>query len=291
MSNASSSGPPGYPLLVRNLALRTLLHSIAADLWPDEKWPPLLADALHALAAPGDEPRPEESSAAGSLAAVALALLRADVPRMSVRDERQIRYVDAGAAIAGLLAYRDAQQIEMLAADLTGRLAGPPGAQAAEQAVDETLHPPRGVDRAVRLLAEEHGIEARAQGDATILLEEPLAGVPEFTMILALRLTDEPGPVFARGTSVEGRPVLAAWCTPWLAVERVGKTGMAFGHAWKLVKGQTLHGIDLLTELPRADRRWHAGEPRHGDIRDLLAMADDDSTRQPRDLRNLFGHP
>jgi hypothetical protein len=208
---------------------------------------------------------------------------------MSVRDEHQIRYVDAGAAIAGLLDHRDAQQIEMLAADLPGRLAGPTGAQAAEEAVDETLHPPRGVDRAVWFLAEEHGINAGAQGDATILLEDPLPNVPEFRMILALRLADEPGPIFARGTSVEGRPVLAAWCAPWLAVERVGKTGMAYGHAWKLVRGQTLHSIDLLADLPRADRRWSAGEPRPADIRDLLAMADDDSPRHPSDLHELFG--
>jgi hypothetical protein len=196
---------------------------------------------------------------------------------MSVRDERQIRYVDAAAAVADLLGYRDAQQIEILAAELPGRLAGPVGAEAAERAVDETLHAPRGVDRAVRLLAEEYGIDAVSHGDSTIRLEEPLAVVPEYTMILALLLADESGPVFARGTSVEGRPVLAAWCAPWLAVERVGKSGLAFGRAWQLAKGQTLHAIDLLTELPRSDRSWTAGEPRPDDVRDLLAMADKDA--------------
>jgi hypothetical protein len=50
-------------------------------------------------------------------------------------------------------------------------------------------------------------------------------------MILALLLADEPGPVFARGTTLEGRPVRAAWCSPWLAVERVGKIGRKFGRA------------------------------------------------------------
>jgi hypothetical protein len=276
---------PGYPLLVRNLTLRTLLHAIAASLWPDDEWPPLLAEALCALAAAGDESRPEENAAAGSLAAVGLALLRTDVPRMSVRDEHQIRYVTAATTVAGLLDRRDPQQVELLAAELPGRLAGPVGAQAAQEAVEETLNPPRGVHRAVRLLAEEHDIHAATQGDATIVIQEPLADVPEFTMILALRLADEPGPVFARGATAKGHPVLAAWCAPWLAVERVGKNGRALGRAWDLGEGQTLHGINLLAELPRADRWWNAGEPRPQEVRDLLAMAEHDSPAPPHDLQ------
>jgi hypothetical protein len=267
---------PSYPMVVRTLAVRTLLHSIAAHLWPDDEWPPLLAAALRALGAVGDEPRPEEETAAGSLAAVGLALLRTDVPRMSVRDERQMRYASAASAVAALLDCRDAQQVEMLAAELPGRLAGPVGAQAAARAVDEVMHPPRSVDRAVRLLAEEHDVDAHTDGDATVVIDEPLANVPEPMMVIALRLTDEAGPVFARGETAEGRPVLAAWCSPWLAVERVGKTGMKFGRAWRLGKGQTLHAIDLMTELPRADARWNAGEAPPEDIRDLLATADED---------------
>ncbi len=270
---------PGYPLLLRNLALRTLLHSIAADLWPDDEWPPLLADALRALVAAGDEPRLEERTAAASLAAVGLALLRTDVPRMSHRDESQMRYVSTGAAVASLLNHRDAQQIEVLAADLPGRLAGPPGAQAADRAAGEAIDPPSGIDRAVRLLAEERTLEAHTRGNATIVIDDPLPGMPEPSMILALRLTDDPGPVFARGTTVDGRAVIAAWCSPWLAVERVGKTGRTFGRAWNIGKGQRLDGIDLLGDLPRADRWWNPGDPRPDDVQALLAMADDDGAR------------
>jgi hypothetical protein len=147
---------------------------------------------------------------------------------------------------------------------------------AAARAVDEVMHPPRSVDRAVRLLAEEHDVDAHADGDATVVIDEPLANVPEPMMVIALRLADEAGPVFARGETAEGRPVLAAWCSPWLAVERVGKSGLKFGRAWQLGKGQNLHAIDLMTELPRADVRWSAGEPPPEDIRDLLATADED---------------
>jgi hypothetical protein len=271
---------PGYPMVVRTLGVRTLLHSIAAHLWPDDEWPPLLADALRALGAAGDEPRPEEETAAGSLAAVGLALLRTDVPRMSVRDERQMRYASTASAVAALLDRRDAQQVEALAAELPGRLAGPAGAQAAEQAVEETLNPRRGVDRAVQLLMEEREVAAHTCGNATIFMEGPLPGVPEPRMILALRFADEAGPVFARGQTGDGRPVLAAWCSPWLAVERVGKTGLKFGRAWRT---GTLHGIDLLAELPRADLWWNPGEPRPTALRELLAMAEEDCPEDEAD--------
>jgi hypothetical protein len=265
-----------YPMIIRTLAVRTLIHSIAASLWPADEWPPLLADALGALAASGDEPRPEEVTAAGSLAAIGLGLLRTDVLRMSRRDEHQMRYTSAGAAVAGLLSHRDPHQIEILAQALPRRLAGPAGMQAAEHAAEEILHPARGIDRAVRLLAEERDVAAHTNGDATLVFDEPLVGIPEPMMILALRLADDSGPVFARAVTVEGRPVLAAWCSPWLAVERVGKIGLRFGRAWQLGKGQTLHGIDLLGELPRADCRWNAGDPRPREVADLLAMAEDD---------------
>jgi hypothetical protein len=266
---------PGYPLVLRNLALRTLLHAIAARLWRDEEWPPLLASAMTALAAESDEARRETQAAAGSLAAVALALLRTSVPRMSIRNEHQMRYVATAYAVTDLLGRRDPQQVELLALELPQRLAGPTGAEAAERAADEALRPTRGADRAVQLLAEERDTAAHTRGDATIVIDKPLDGLPETMIIVTLGLAGESGPVFARATTADGRPVLAAWCSPWLAIEHVGKTGLAYGRAWNVGNGQTLHGIDPLGP-PRADRRWEPGQPRADDITDLLAMADED---------------
>ena len=266
---------PGYPMVLRTLAVRTLLHSIAARLWTTDRWPQVLADALRALTAPGDEQRPEERRAAASLAAVGLALLRTDVPRMSRRDEQQMRYQSTSDSLRSMLADRDAQQVELLAAELPGRLAGAAGAAAAEQAAEEALHPPRGVDRSIRLLAEEHGIPAHARGDATVVIDEPLGGLPESTLILALRLADETGPVFAHGVTEDGRPVLGAWCAPWLAVEKVGKTGLSHGGAWRVGSGQTLYVLDR-AGMPRADLRWPAGSERPPEVLDLLGFAEDD---------------
>lgn len=138
-----------------------------------------------------------------------------------------------------------------MAGELPGRLAGPSGIDAAERAVEEALRPPRGVDRAVQLLADENGVHAHVAGDATIVLDEPVGGLPEPQVITALRLADEAGPVFVRATTEEGRAVLGAWCAPWLAVERVTKIDKPMVRAWRLPHGQTLHVFAGETVMPR----------------------------------------
>jgi hypothetical protein len=267
---------PHYSMVVRTLGVRTLLHSIAANLWLEDQWPALLADALRALVVAGDEPRPEELRAAASLAAVGLALLRTDVLRMSRRDEHELRYEKTARAVAGILEQRDTQQVETLAGELPGRLGRAAGVSAAEEAVEAPLHPLRGVDRAVRLLAEENGVAAHARGDATIVIDDPLPDFPEPETILALRPAGESGPVFAPGLTEDCRPVLGAWCTPWLVVEKIGPIGLPHGGAWNLGEDGTLYAIDR-ADLPRADLRWSAGSPRPPEVADLLEMADDDS--------------
>lgn len=265
---------PRYGWVIRSLAVRTLLHSIAAGLWQDDRWPPILADALHALALDGDEPTEWERRAAASVGAVGLALLRTDVPKMSERDERQIRYASAGAAVSGLVADWDAEQAALLTTELPGQLEGPAGVDAVEQAVAEVLRPLRGVDRAVRLLAEEGGVEAHVEGDATIVFETPILGEPDAHVVAALRLADESGPVFARATTDEGRSVLAAWCAPRLVVEKVTRVGKPMVRVWM---GQTLHAFAGKAIMPRADITSPAGSTRPEEVADLLALADDDA--------------
>lgn len=267
---------PGYPVLVRNLGVRSLLHAIAEGLWPDDRWPALLADALTALAAPGDEPRPEERSAAGSLAAVGLALLRTDVPRMSVRDERQMRYAAAASALTPLLGDRTEQQVELLAADLPEPLSGPHGAQAAEFAADEAISPPSGAVRAARLLSDDLGRAARVRGAATVVLEEPVPRVPEALMIQALSLARDPGPVFVRASTDEGRSVVAAWQEPWIVVERTNAKGQSLGRAWRVSDLPAFAAGDLAWNLPQAEVSWIAGDSRPTEIASLLVMADED---------------
>jgi hypothetical protein len=263
---------PTYPMIVRTLALRTLLHSIAARLWPDDRWPDLLADALRALGAPGDQPRQEELTAAASLAAVGLAFLRADVTRISRRDEDTMRYQSAGRATRNLLAEVDASTVEMLAIELLGGHAAAGGALAAELAVEEILHPPRGVQRAMRILAEEYGESATLDADGTIVLDAELAPFPEPMLNLVLGLTEDRGPVYVRGTTADGKRVIAGWCSPLLAVEKIGRAG-PFGRAWVLAPGQTPGTLDRF-ELPAADLSWSVKEPRPADVEELLGLVE-----------------
>jgi hypothetical protein len=263
---------PTYPMIVRTLALRTLLHSIAARLWADDRWPDLLADALRALGTAGDQPRPEELRAAASLAAVGLALLRADVTKISRRDEYTMRYQSAGRAIRTLLVQVDASTVEVLATELLGRHSAAGGALAAELAVEETLHPPRGVQRAIRILSEEYGESASLDADGTIVLDAELAPFPEPMLILVLGLTEDRGPVYVRGTTADGKRVIAGWCSPLLTVEKVGRAG-PFGRAWVLAPGQTPGTLDRL-ELPPADLSWSVKEPRPADVEELLGLVE-----------------
>lgn len=265
-----------YPMIVRALGVRTLLHSIAARLWPDpERAADLLAEALHALGSPGDEPRLEERRAAGSLAAVGLVLLR-DGVRISALDERQMRYTAAARAVGGLLADRDTGQIELLVADLPKTFAGPSDVVAAERAAQDALVPPTGVDRAVRLLAEERDVDARVRGQATVELLDAVDGLPEPQLAAALRLTGDRGPVFVRGTTIEGYPLLGAWDAPLFVVERGTKSGQTRIRLWRLAPGQTLGLFDGLAALPRAGQDVPAGGERPAEVVALLELADDD---------------
>jgi hypothetical protein len=259
-----------YPMIVRALALRTVLHAIVARLWPDDRWPGLLADATRALGASGDEPREEERHAAASLAGVALALLRADVDKISRRDERTMRYRSTGHSVRGLLVDIDQRRVEVIASELLGRIVGAGGVLGVEHAVDETLHPPRGVDRALRILADEHGAAARLDEDGVIVMDDELARFPEPALILALALTEDCGPVYVRGTTEDGKHVIAGWCAPLLAVEKIGKAG-AFGRAWNLSTGQTLATLDR-ADLPGADLSWSAKAPRPPEVDELLSL-------------------
>lgn len=264
------SRSPNYPMVLRTLALRTLIHAIAAHLWSDAEWPVLLAAALRALGQGGDEPNDDERAAAASLASVGLALLRTDVPRFSRRDEHLIRYESTAIAVMSLFVHVDPERVEILAKELPARLAGGAGVLAAQRVVHETMHPLTGAQLAVHLLAEETGEEATVDDELTIVLMDPLPNVPEPTLIRVLGLIHDDGPVYVRGTTVDGRKTLAGWCAPLLAIEKIGPAGPN-GRAWRLLKGQMPAMLDV-TDLGRSDLAWMPNQPRPAEVDDVLGQ-------------------
>jgi len=132
---------PSYPLALRALTGRWVLKGIARQLWSDDKWPPLLAQVLELLGDPEALAlHPADRRSAGSVASVALAVLRTDVQRMSLGDPNQIRFAAAAAHVRGLVAQRELAQI----ADLCEHVRGLVQLDEVECAVDELLDPPTG---------------------------------------------------------------------------------------------------------------------------------------------------
>lgn len=256
---------PQYPMVVRALAARSVLHAIASDLWRDESWPEILSETLCALGSTGDEPNDHERAAAASIAAVGLGVLRTDIERISRQDEHTMRYLRAGRAVAYLLDDASTEQIALLAGDLPEYLAGAAGVRAASEAVEETLHPLTGAARAARLLDEDHGLKATVTNEVIIELEDPLDGVAEPRIILALALSGDHGPNYVRGRDSNGRQVIGAWCAPWFAVERAAPrrsdrarmetpNGTNTGHA-RL--GRPAQANVLMVRGPTPTRRGH----------------------------------
>jgi len=190
-------------------------------------------------------------------------------------DEHWLRYERVAQSLPPLLVHRDEEQLLELAGELSGPLAGAPGAAAAEFAAGEALDPPRSVKRAVSLLAEEYDdAEAHVSGDATVVLGDPISGLPEPWMARVLSLADEPGPIFARGTTKEGRNVLAAWCAPWFVVERDTQAGKRMVKAWRV---QTLYTLTTGGEFPPPDVTPFGTGHLPIEVADLLALAREDS--------------
>jgi hypothetical protein len=262
----------GYPMIIRTLALRSVLHGVADGVWTDERWPLILTCAVAALASPGDEATDDELAAAGSLGAIALALARTEVPRFSVRDEHTMRFEAVARDVAPLLPYIDAERVELLAPGMPEALMRTGILDACMRVASEVLEPQSGAEKAVRLLAEEHGIEAELDGSATIEFSEPLPRYAEPQLYLALGLAREEGPIVARGTIDDGTAVLAIWKAPYLVVERSNRRH--WGRMFQLSEALTpLNYANPDAERPPELASWAGEEPRPEQAQALLQLA------------------
>ncbi|MGA2165761.1 MAG: hypothetical protein ABSH36_15020 [Solirubrobacteraceae bacterium] len=120
------------------------------------------------------------------------------------------------------------------------------------------------------LIDDEHGLKATVTDEVIIELEDPLDGVAEPRLILALALSGDHGPVYVRGRDPNGRQVIGAWCAPWFAVEREASAG-AIGRAWRLGTVQT-PAMLAWDDLPKPTYSWFGGQPRPDEVTELLEV-------------------
>jgi hypothetical protein len=267
------SRSPRFPMIIRTLALRSVLHGIAEKIWSGEGAEAILVRATKALAVHGDEPNDEELAAAGSLAAISAASMRLGVGRLSIRDERTLRYEEVAAAVAPLLEFRDPERMEALAPGLPEQGIGVGWVAACSSVAESILEPPSGAELAVQLLAEEHGVEARVGAQGSIELLEPVPPRSEPLLCLALGLANEDGPAVAFGTVRSGTRVVAAWSAPHLVVEK--RAARCWGSLYELPAALSpFHYTSYDRELPRPTASWQGDGPRPEIAERLLAPAE-----------------
>ena len=82
-----------WPNIFKAFIAKFVLTGIASDLWPDEEdRARILVSLVSCLAHPRDEPTEEEQMAIACSAAIALFILRSEVPKLSVNDEANVRF-------------------------------------------------------------------------------------------------------------------------------------------------------------------------------------------------------
>lgn len=272
---------PHLPLIVATLALRSVLHGIAAEIWSEEKAEAVLAEAAKGLAARRDEPTPAERTAAGSLAAIAVTWLRAGVERLSVRSEDTLLYEGVVEGVGPLLAFRDRDQIVALAGTMPAPEAGFGWVDACEQVAEEIEHPPGGAEMAVRMLSDEYGLEAEVGDGNVIELLGPVPPRAEPRLCLALGLSRDDGPVCALGSFANGTRVAAVWSAPHLVIEK-RRGARRWGDLYPLPPSLSpLNYTGPDDELPRPRLSWQGADPPPPPASELLALADVDLDFQP----------
>ena len=273
----------GYPLLLRTLALRTIFHGMAAGLWSEEEWPDLLAHAMTALVVEGDKPTDEERKAAASMAAIALALERTQVARISVQDEANLRFKGAAQAVAPLLAFVDPERVELVAPDLPEPLTGPAGVEAARRVINEVLNPLKPVAQAVRLLGDEYDTPAEVVSDEAFRLLDALPTYFEPQIFRGLGLAHSDGPIVAYGHTEGGAQVVAVWDAPRLVVEQ-RKDGRCWGRTYALPGQLTPMNYTGLEDRPPTESRWMKESERANQASRLLERATGTAHPEPSEV-------
>lgn len=253
-----------WPNLMRAYGARLILNAAAADLWPDEdQFGNVLVKLVDVLVASGDDPTTEERDALASYVAVALALLRADVWRLSVNDEATMRFTAAAAAGRAVLNDLDPVRLDTIAIELEEAFGDVATGERVFELATRIQSPTSGTAAAITLLREEDGFDATDDG-GVLVVHDPLPIVPEQELLRIVGLVGTPQAA-VRGRTEAGVEVACVWRKPLLVIARRTPAGLG-GRLYRLARstpGVIAAGwqvaLDVRDNMPKQAGDWFPG--------------------------------
>jgi hypothetical protein len=254
-----------WPNLMRAYGARLVLCGTAADLWPnDAERGEVLVQLVEALCAPGDEPTPNEQAALAAYTAVALAMLRTDVRKLSVSDEPTLRFKQAAAVSRAVLLGLDPSLIDAIAEELRGTFGDLSSTEHILAVAADSTERVSGVTAAIALLSEEENIDAH-EDNGMLVVDDPLPRVPELQLLRIVGMVGGPGPITVRGTTDTGIAAFCIWQAPLLVIAKRAN-GRLSGRLYRLPNSHpaTLaagwqSSVGVSENLPRPAGEWYAG--------------------------------
>ncbi|WP_327255660.1 hypothetical protein [Streptomyces sp. NBC_01244] len=203
----------------RLLAVRLLLWTVAAQAWPagDTAWVPLLASAVAGLDGDG---LPEEAQVpAGSLAAVALSVLRAHIPRYENTGEA-LAFRRACRATGHLLVAADEGCVDAYTAVLADAFGGAVHPETVLDLIDDIVQDDP-LTEAIAALEERGHVAHRHDGQ--VLHVHGRFGTPALAAVEAVGAAQDAPLIGAWATTDSGTWAFAAWQRPDLVVLDAGR--------------------------------------------------------------------
>lgn len=269
-----------WPLIMRAYLARLTLNGVAVDLWPDEAQKgEILKRLVAAIAGPGDDPTAEEAAALASYAAIAIALLREQIHRMSITDEATLRYRAAAKSAAPIIHEIDPVRIEDIVVEIAEAFGQVLTGEDVFEIAAQAESPPTGIAAAIKLLCDEDDTEATEE-DGALVLTKPITGMFQRELLRAAGLVDGVKLVTVRGRFPNGGEALCVWDPPLLLLASrlpaglngrvyalpAGVTPKVISQGWKMT-------IDVHENLPRPVEDWYPGVTIPSLATELLASA------------------
>lgn len=243
---------PELPYAGRLIALRLVLDAVRGELFvAREDWFPLVARATVALGPPGAVFE-EERAPAGSLAAVALAVMRGQLRRFAAWEEMRIPYERAIEATKTVLEDARLDLCERYASSLVDMF-GASVSSSVMEALIESVVSPDPIEDALKLAAEEYNLPLEREGQLLRVLDGS-HGDPRRTLLRVVGLVEGIGVAVMIG-DLSDYGSLAVWRSPDLILVQSTQGGMR-GARYELRGWGPSSYADDPGGLPRPREEW-----------------------------------